>query len=222
MRPAKYGSGFSTEITEYQALEAKVLERNGFYVESEFFARRFDLTGELAPRFPLEPGFVIVDLQSQPDYRAQGLLRANAFQKKNSLTEEEMGNRLWFYNHSHTGPIYHPQADLCIMAEDGRFVAGCEALINAHGLEAEIERVCTHSDFRQRGFARAVIQECLCRLKDLGLANAYITGYSQAAMALYGSLGAVDEVKSFVYEMKQEPVTLSTLPVQNPASAGEL
>jgi|GEM_PF-472832 GNAT superfamily N-acetyltransferase len=203
-RPAKFGSSFSTEITTYQALEAKGLERYGFYVESEFFTRRFDLTGELAPRFPLEPGFVIVDMQSRPDYRAQGLLRANAFQKKNTLTAEEMENRLWFYNHSHAGPSYHPQTDLCVMAEDGRFVAGCEALINAHGLEAEIERVCTHSDFRQRGFARAVIQECLCRLKDLGLANAYITGYSQAAMALYGSLGAVDEVKSFVYEMKQE------------------
>lgn len=43
------------------------------------------------------------------------------------------------------------------MAEDGLLIAGCEALINAHGLEADIERVCTHSDFRQRGFARAVI-----------------------------------------------------------------
>jgi predicted GNAT family acetyltransferase len=47
------------------------------------------------------------------------------------------------------------------MAEDGRFAAGAEALINAPGLEADIERVCTHSDFRKRGFARAAIQECL-------------------------------------------------------------
>lgn len=201
-RPAKCGSGFSTETTEFQDLEARVLERYGFSVESEFFTRRFDLTSELAPRFPLEPGFVIVDMHSRPDYRALGALRANAFQNKNTLTEEEMENRLWFYNHSHASPIYHPQTDLCVMAEDGQFIAGCEALINAHSLDAEVERVCTHSDFRQRGFARAVIQECLCRLKDLGLVNAYITGYSHAAMALYGSLGAVDEVKAFVYEMK--------------------
>ena len=86
------------------------------------------------------------------------------------------------------------------MAEDGQFVAGCEALINAHCLEADIERVCTHRNFRKRGFARAVIQECLYRLRDIGIHNTYITGYSPGAIALYGSLGAVDECGSFVYE----------------------
>ena len=35
----------------------------------------------------------------------------------------------------------------------------------------------------------------------MGVRSAYITGYSPEAIALYGSLGAVDEQKSFVYEM---------------------
>jgi len=193
-------SGFSTELTEYQDLEARVLERYGFQSQSTFFTRRFDLTKELAPRVPLEPGFLIVDMQSHPDYRAQGILLAEAFQGKSTISEEELKYRLKFYNNSQNGPIYHAQTDLCVMAEDGQFVAGCEALINAYGLEADIERVCTHSSFRKRGFARAVIQECLYRLRDMGLHNAYITGYSPEAVALYASLGAVDETKSFVYE----------------------
>jgi GNAT superfamily N-acetyltransferase len=87
-----------------------------------------------------------------------------------------------------------------VMAQDGTFVAGCEALINAPGLEADVERVCTHSNFRKRGFARAVIQECLYRLQDIGIHNAYITGYSLEAVGLYGSIGAADEVRSFIYE----------------------
>jgi len=86
------------------------------------------------------------------------------------------------------------------MAEDGKFVAGCEALIDARNVAADIERVCTHSDFRRRGFARAVIQECLYRLRDMGMRNAYIGGYSPEAIALYSSLGHVDEVKCFAYE----------------------
>ena len=61
------------------------------------------------------------------------------------------------------------------MAQDGTFVAGCEALINAPCLEADVERVCTHSGFRKRGFA------------------------------LYGSMGAVDEVKSFNYGRQMNP-----------------
>jgi GNAT superfamily N-acetyltransferase len=195
------GSRFATEITEHQAREIAILERAGFQLESTFYTRRFDLTLESVERFPLEPGFAIVDMLGHPDYRAQRILRADAFSGKSSLTEEELRRQLQFYNHSHEGPIYHPECDLCVMAEDGRFVAGCEGLIDARNAEADVERVCTHSSFRKRGFARAVIQECLCRLRDMGLRSAYITGYSPEAIALYGSLGAVDEMKSFNYEM---------------------
>jgi GNAT superfamily N-acetyltransferase len=194
------GSCFSTEITEHQGWEAGVLERYGFRLTDTFRTRRFDLTRELPNRPPLEPGFSIVDMKSHPDYRAQAILRANAFQKKNELSEEDLNTRLTYYNHSIQGPIYHPDTDLCVMAGDGRFVSGAEALINARCLEADIERICTHSDFRQRGFARAVTLECLYRLKEIGLRNAYITGYSPAAIALYGSLGHADEFRSFIYE----------------------
>lgn len=194
-------SRFSTEITEYQEWEQKILERYGFRCEETFFTRRFDLTQNLAPRFPLESGFTIMDMKSHPDYRAQNILRANAFQKEDNLTEVELNERMKYFNYNMNGPVYHPDTDICVVAPDGRSASGCEALINAHALEADIERVCTHSDFRERGFARAVIQECLYRLKEIGIHNAYITGYSPEAVALYGSLGAMDEVKAFVYEL---------------------
>jgi ribosomal protein S18 acetylase RimI-like enzyme len=196
------GPCFSTEITEHQGWEIRVLERYGFRCTDTLYTRRFDLTCELAPRRPLEPGFTIVDMKSHPNYPAQAILRANAFQNKDSLSVEELDTRLKYYNHSIQGPIYHPDIDLCVMTEDGRFVSGAEALINAHCLEADIERVCTHSDFRQRGFARAVSIDCMYRLKEGGIRNVYITGYSPAAIALYGSMGHVDEFRSFIYENK--------------------
>lgn len=191
----------STELTEHQEWEIKILECYGFRPKVTFFTRRWDLTKDLVPRAPLKPGFTIVDMKTHPDLRAQGILRANAFQKRDQLTEEEMNDRLKFTRYNQSGPIYHADTDLCVMAPDGRFASGCEALINAPALEADIERVCTHSDFRQRGFARAVIQECLYRLKAMGIHNAYITGYSQAAINLYGSIGAQDEVKNCYYEV---------------------
>ncbi len=192
---------FSTELTEYQDWEKSIVERYGLCPKVPFFTRRFDLTGELVPRFPLEPGFVIVDMKSHPDYRSQNILRANAFQKKEQISEEELNERMKFFSYNMHGPIYHPDTDVYVMAEDGQLVAGCEALINARCFEADIERVCTLSNFRKRGFARAAIQECLYRLKAMGIYNAYITGYSREAIRLYGSLGAVDEVKSFYYEV---------------------
>ena len=188
-----------TEITGQQAAEADVLRRHGFAPGETFYTRRFDLTGELSPPPPLEDGFIIVDLAAHPDYRAQRILRDNAFHGDEEVDEEKVARRLLFYNYSHQGPLYHAPTDLCVMAPDGRFAAGCEALIDGHNSEADIERVCTHSDFRRRGFARAVIWECLRRLKEMGLTSAYITGYSQAAVALYGSMGAVDESLAYVY-----------------------
>lgn len=190
----------STEITEQQMVEARVLERSGFHRTATFYTRRFELTGAPTPPVPLEPGFTIVDMATHPDYRQQRILRDNAFKGQGPLAEDELQRELRFYNYNHEGPIYYPDCDLCVMAEDGQLVAGCEALIDARNAEADIERVCTHSSFRRRGFARAVIQACLDRLRELGMRQAYITGYSPAAIALYGSLGAVDESRAHIYE----------------------
>ncbi len=194
------GPGFAIEITAEQGYEAAILERHGFRCAETFWSRRFDLTGELVPRPPLEPGFTIVDMASHPDYRGQRLLRYNAFHHGATYTAEELPRALLQDEAGRRNPIYHAPTDLYVMAPDGQLVAGCEALIDAHNLEADIERVCTHDAFRRRGFARAAIVECLYRLQALGMRSAYIMGYSEAAVALYGSLGAADEQRDYVYE----------------------
>ena len=196
------GPKYSIELTELQTAEAAIVERLGFSRRSTLYTRCFDLTKEPALSFPLEEGFTLVDMATHSDYLAQRVLCDNAFRDKDETDEGRLKWELRFYNHSHQGPIYHPETDICVMAPDGRLVAGCEALIDAHNLEADIERVCTHSEFRQRGFARAAIQECLRRLRVMGLQSAYITGYSPEAIALYGSMGAVDESLAFVYAME--------------------
>ena len=211
------GPQLSIEITELQIAEAGVLERHGFQRKATFYTQQFDLTQEPVARFPLEAGFTIVDMATHPNYLAQRILRDEAFRGKSIVSEEELRRELLFYNHSHAGPIYHPQTDLCVMAADGRFVAGCEALIDARNAAADIERVCTHSSFRKRGFARAVIQECLHRLHAMGMHKAYITGYSQEAIALYASLGAGKESKAFIYEKKYSlPSRSSTMSISAP------
>jgi GNAT superfamily N-acetyltransferase len=196
------GPHLSIEVTELETAEARVLERFGFERAATFYTQQFDLAQEPVARFALEDGFTIVDMFTHPDYLAQRILRDDAFSGRRFVSEEDLRRELLFYNHLQEGPIYHPQTDLCVMAQDGRLVAGCEALIDARNAEADIERVCTHSSFRRRGFARAVIQECLRRLHEMGIRKAYITGYSTEAIALYASLGAGNERSSFIYQRK--------------------
>ena len=116
------------------------------------------------------------------------------------MSEEEIERFLKVYSFGHESPIYHAETDLYIASPDGIFVSGCEALIDTQNLEADIERVCTHSAYRRRGFARAVIQECLIRLKGMGMKKAHITGYSEAAIALYGSMSKEKQSEYLVYK----------------------
>ncbi|HHX63945.1 MAG TPA: GNAT family N-acetyltransferase [Chloroflexi bacterium] len=192
------------EITDRQDVEAAVLTRYGFSCDSTFYTRCFDLTREPGVHFPLEEGFSIVDMQAHPDYRAQLILRREAFGGVSDMGEDEIARGLRLAEYGRQSPIYYPRTDLCVMASDGRFVSCCEALIDAHNLTADIERICTHSAFRRRGFARAVIQECLRRLHHMGIHTAYITGYSPEAIALYGSMGAVGELKAYVYKTAEK------------------
>lgn len=191
----------SIEIKALQAMEANVLEDNRFHREASFFTSRFDLTSKLVERTHVDDGFNIVAMKTKSDYRAQHLLRQNAFEGKSEIPEKEIERVLNLYSYAHESPIYHSETDLCVVSPDGVCVAGCEALIDTQNLEADIERVCTHSDYRRRGFARVVIQECLYRLRDMGIKKAYITGYSEGAIALYDSLGAVKRTESLIYKL---------------------
>jgi GNAT superfamily N-acetyltransferase len=197
---AERGPRFSIEITARQDIEIEILERYGFQQKADFFRQTFDLTQTLPPRFPLAAGFTIVDMAAHPDFRGQRILREEAFGGKSDISEEALRHSLLFTNHSQQGPIYHAPTDLCVMAPEGQIVSGCEALIDAHNMEADIERVCTHSSFRQRGLARAVIQECMFRLRDMGLHQVHIAGYSPEAIGLYASLGNGQESTFYIYE----------------------
>jgi ribosomal protein S18 acetylase RimI-like enzyme len=140
-------------------------------------------------------------MHTHPDFDGQRRLRDNAFKGEDDVPQEVIDRELEFYNYGQKGPIYHPQVDLCVMAEDGQLASGCEALLDPRNATADIERICTHSDFRRRGLARAVIQACMDRLREMGFRTAYIAGYSPEAIALYGSLGYAGELACFEYRL---------------------
>jgi len=192
------GTELRIEVTARQDVEMDALKRAGFKRGESFYTFSCP-TDRGNVRVELEPGYAIVDMHTHPDYRAQRILRADAFQNKSAYTEEEMQHALELDALSRRNPIYHPQTDLCVMAPDGSFVSGCEALIDANSGVVDIERVCTHSAYRKRGFARAVLLECLQRLGEKGFAYAYITGYSPGAIALYGSLGDKPGTESVIF-----------------------
>lgn len=185
------------ELNEHQVVEMNIAEKYGFEVCFTAYQRQFDLTKAIEVSYALPEGYYFVDMGSCQEYKAQRILRANAFEGKNNLTDEELTHQLEFYGNTKYAPSYHGYTDLSVKSPDGLHVAGCEALLNPWHNEAEIERVCTHSEYRRKGLSKAVIIECLKRLKEMGVKKAYITGYSHESIELYSYLGAEKEVKSF-------------------------
>jgi ribosomal protein S18 acetylase RimI-like enzyme len=82
--------------------------------------------------------------------------------------------------------------DLNFVAEapDGTFAAHVGLTLDAANRHGIIEPVCTHPDHRRHGLARALVDEALSRLSDLGAVTADVeTGDMAPANALYHACG---------------------------------
>lgn len=188
--------GLLTEVTEVQTAQIRTLERFGFVSKGVCeVTRAFDLHDEIAqPALP--EGFTFSDMAVNYDPVGKATLQVNAWGNR-SVTNLD----LLACEYVRESPIYKPEFDLSILNPQGKHVAGCEAFIDYENSEAEIERVCTHSEYRRRGLAQAVILECFRRLNSVGIMRAYITGGSEATIDLYGKLGHTCEVKRIHYEL---------------------
>jgi ribosomal protein S18 acetylase RimI-like enzyme len=93
------------------------------------------------------------------------------------------------FAYSRENPAYDPQLDLSVATGEGQYVATCVGFMAPANHMAEVEKVCTHRQFRRLGLAEAVIRACFHELHARGIEHASITGYRVGANALYEKLG---------------------------------
>ena len=188
-----------TEIHEFQKGAMEILENNGFNKKGPVATtRKYSLIDKVNDEFILEPGFSVVDMVVNQDYKSKRLLQRNAFRNVNVVTELDL---ITYEYDREESPIYNPFYDLSVIDINGVHAAGCIAFVDYENKYAEIERVCTHSGYRRKGLAEAVIRECFKRLRSEGIEFAYITGYSEKANGLYEKLGPVTHRNWFHYEL---------------------
>jgi ribosomal protein S18 acetylase RimI-like enzyme len=145
----------------------------------------------------LEEGFQFVDMATHFDPLGLAKLKTNAFRGQDEVSSLD----LLAHEYVRESPIYRPEFDMAIVNAQGEYVAGCEAFIDTENQMAEVERVCTHSAYRRRGLAQAVIQACFHRLRRHGIPTAYITGMSKGAISLYGRLAYAKEIRRVGYQL---------------------
>lgn len=187
-----------TEVREQQSCFRATLESCGFRAKGVIAStRKYCLLEKVAEEIKLDAGFKIVDMDSNGDYRGKRALQKDAFVKEVHVSDTDM----WAYEYSRESPTYVGYYDLSVIDESGKHVAGCQGFVDYAYRIAEIERICTHREFRRKGLAEAVVRECFRRLHQHGIEYAYITGYSGEANGLYEKLGAIQCKDWLLYEL---------------------
>jgi GNAT superfamily N-acetyltransferase len=189
-------STLTTEVMETQLNERQFLESQQFSSQGVCeVTRTFDCKDALTFPVILPEGFSVSNMKEAYMPLEQLELKLNAFRNRNNITDLDVMT----HEYVRTSPIYNPRFDFYILDETGKHVAGCEALIDVASGSAEIERVCTHSDFRNRGLAKAILTKCMQELSCHGIEYAYITGMKESTIRLYGTLGHSDETNRLHY-----------------------
>lgn len=189
-----------TVVNENQEKEMLILDKYHFVsggiceITRVFDCRKF---WDIAVN--LRPGFSFYNMKDHYDLIGQIRMKINAFQNRDEVTSLD----LLKHEYVKESPIYKPEFDLSIINEQGLHVAGCEAFIDYANGVAEIERVCTRSDYRRQGLATTILIECMRRLAAHGINTAYITGMSEGPIRLYGGLGHVKEVKKLDLQLSK-------------------
>lgn len=186
-----------TSAVEYQTELIKVLDAQGYKKnDSMERARIFDTS--IFKDYEIQDTSVsFQSMAENGDYDNQAILRGNAWPKNIS---KEMERQIREY--TRRSPIYNANFDFVLINKEGRHVSGCEAFIDYENNTAEIERVCTHSDFYNKGYAQKVLKACMRKLFENNIMTAYLSGDYDKTFHLYGKLGHVKEFTNYFYEKK--------------------
>lgn len=194
----------NTDSHEDHDLLIQALEKEGFQKKHlPAVTRQYNLREKAEEGIVLDEDYVIRDMHSYPDYRGKVMLYINAW--SNGTRGSEISELDWMqYEYNRESPCYSPEFDFSVVDREGRQLSSCVAFVDYKNNYAEIEKVCTHSEYRRKGLAEAVIRECFKRLHQKGIEHAYLTGLGPETQSLYGKLGEAASVKLFIYALEKK------------------
>jgi len=184
-----------TEVSAGHENLIRLMEERGYEKHVGAETRKYDVA-DFEATLSLPDGFSIVNMEDNHDSDSKILLYHSGFQNKDTM--EEWDRITFKYNCE--SPAYNPRFDFSVITETGQHVSTCLCFIDYLNGYAEIEKVCTHKDFRQKGLSSALIQHAMLQLKAIGIKHAYITGYSSEAQKTYAKVGAEAMVQNYWYE----------------------
>lgn len=186
-----------TEIPEDNLILCNILEKRGYIKRPASHTTEYDLQN-FKVTLDLPKGFSVVNMEENGDQESKLMLYKSGFENKNTFEAWDLVT----FRYNRESPAYNPEFDFSVIDEKGKHVSGCVCFIDFENCCAEVEKVCTHKDYRRRGLSSGLIQRALMKLKEIGIKKAYITGYTEEAKSTYKKVGPVSCKINYDYEKK--------------------
>jgi len=186
-----------TSVADVHEKRISVLEQAGYQRTGEVeMTRIFDTSRFRDVSLPAAP-LRFESMAENKNYANQAVLRRSAWSNHNDDPQTDEAIRAYI----RTSPIYDARFDFVLVDESDAHLSGCEAFIDYANNTAEIERVCTHADYYNKGYSKLVLRNCLRVLHENQIGTAYISGGYDKTIHLYGALGHVNEFACFFYRL---------------------
>ncbi len=190
-------------IYEWDAVRRRLAEKHGFEkMPYGWITRWMRLGHQVLPKPQIAPGYTlrVTHPPSSPDehwadcQRMADVLNAG-FNRPGFHQAQE------YHNFMTQLPMFVNELNLVMVAPDGSFASHAALNYDSANRFAIFEPVCTHPDHRQRGLAKALMLEGLCRVREFGARIIEVsTGDADAANALYDSIGFTEYYKAYTWK----------------------
>lgn len=173
-------------VHEIDSLRQDLLARRG-YTKGKHpeYQRRRDMNLPI-PEFPAPNGYTIRALGDKSEHPARSWVSWKAFHPDEP--DEKYEGWDWYAN-VQRAPLYRRDLDLVAVAPNGEHAAFATLWFDDVTRSAAFEPVGTHPAHQRKGLGKALMAEGLRRVRDLGATLCTVGSYSEAAGALYASLG---------------------------------
>lgn len=169
----------------------EIVTRRGFHrIEREGlkeYKHRRSLDG-LLPDVPATPGYTIRALGDGLELLERCYAMGLGFRKDDFNAAREKRDHPEWYRSLQSAPLYRRDLDLITVASDGSIAAFCTIWFDDVTRTACFEPIATVPAHQRRGLARAIMIEGMHRLKRMGCKVAFVSGFNEAANALYFSV----------------------------------
>lgn len=190
-----FKSTYSVYCSEDRVLEIEVLRKHKYIhvsyedITYEYFAEDIALSA-----IDLPDGYTLTDENVFSDRERMERFRFSVFNPGVNFDEEIA----WAYRYSRENPCIKKELCIVLLDESENPVSSCMGYFDAANLDVEIEVVCTKKEEEGRGFAKAVIMECIRRSLRLGAKKINISGWNSLTKHLYSSFGKNKKVQKIM------------------------